>query len=111
MGASECSPKVAVHPATPHQVFTHPRAPPQQWCRTTDSPKLCIHSLSCCVSLFMSGVVFVWVSLSLALRCSRSCSLSLSAPPPFLRHTHAGVLIHRVCMTTSPHHGTAGVWL
>jgi len=46
----------------------------------------CVSTDSCCVSLFMSGVVFVWVSLSLALRCSRSCSLSL--PPRFyITHT------------------------
>ena len=53
----------------------------------------CVSTDSCCVSLFMSGVVFVWVSLSLALRCSLSLSL---CPLPFLRHTHAGDLIHRV---------------
>ena len=53
----------------------------------------CVSTDSCCVSLFMSGVVFVWVSLSLALRCSLSLSL---CPLPFLRHTHAGYLIHRV---------------
>ena len=81
MGASECSPKVAVLPATPHQVFTQPMhttpvvvAPPiHPSCVFTDSRVVCHYS--CLV------FVLVWVSLSLALLCSRSRSLSFSAPP------------------------------
>ena len=96
MGASECSPKVAVLPATPHQVFTQPTritpvvvAPPiHPSCVFTDSRVVCHYS--CLV------FVFVWVSLSLWHCVALALALSLSAPPPFLRHTHAGDLIHRV---------------
>jgi len=60
MGASECSPKVAVHPATPHQVFTQPThttpvvvAPPiHPSCVFTDSRVVCHYS--CLVNYFAS---------------------------------------------------------
>ena len=114
MGASECIvqrwPSILPHLTTCSR--THAHHPSGG--RTTPvvvAPPIhpsCVFTDSRVVSLFLSGVVFVWVSLSLALRCSLSLSL---CPLPFLRHTHADDLIHRVCMTTSPHHGTAGVWL
>ena len=57
----------------------------------------CISTDSCCVSLFMSGVcVGVGVVVPGTALLSLSLSLFLCPPHPFLRHTHAGDLIHRV---------------
>ena len=90
MGESECSPKVAVH-ILPHLTRcsrTHAHHP-----SSGVAPPIhpsCVSTDSCCVSLFMSGVVFVWVSLFLALRRSRCCSLSL--PPRRFYDTHTRVI-------------------
>ena len=96
MGASECSPKVAVLPATPHQVFTHARTPPQWWSHHRFTQAVYSLTLVLCV------IIHVWCLCSCGCHCLWHCfalalALSLSLPPPvFLRHTHAGDLIHRV---------------
>ena len=102
------SPKVAVHPATPHHVFTHSRAPPSGGrthpvvfaprihpsCVFTDSRVVCHYS---CLVLCSCGCRCPWHCVALA--------LSLSLCPPFPQHTHAGDLIHRVYYhLASPRH-------
>ena len=86
MGASECSPKVAVHPATPHQVFTHPRAPPQWWSHHRFTQAVYSLTLVLCV------IIHVWCCVRVGVvvpgTALLSLSLSLSAPPPVsTKHT------------------------
>ena len=96
------SPKVAVHPATPHHVFTHPRAPPQWWSHppsgdTHHGFAQDVYSLT----LVLCVIIHVWcgVRVGVVVPGTALLSLSLSSlslPPPFPQHTHAGDLIHRV---------------
>ena len=71
----------------------NPRTPPQCWWRHQFTQAVYSLTLVLCV------IIHVWccAGVSVVVPGTASLSLSLSfCPPPFLRHTHAGDLIHRV---------------
>ena len=72
----------------------NPRTPPQWWSHHRFTQAVYSLTLVLCV------IIHVWCLCWCVCRCPWHCAalaLALSLPPPvFLRHTHAGDLIHRV---------------